>query len=90
LYTRYAAAGGDHGLVGLHRAPEGDTPIPGVVTGRTAVKLNFESPEPLAELVARLRDTGFEAAVCTQAFGSFVQVTDPDGQLVEVHEAPAA
>jgi Ribbon-helix-helix protein, copG family len=86
----YAAEGGDHGLVGLHRPPdEADAVIPGVVKGETSVKLNFESPEPVEELAARLQERGFDAQSCHESFGSFVSVVDPDGQQVQVHEAPA-
>jgi predicted enzyme related to lactoylglutathione lyase len=85
-YATYAAAGGDHGLVGLHKVPDDGTAIAGVVPGPTSVKLNFESPEPLGELTGRLRDKGFDAVERTEDFGSFVQVVDPDGQLVEIHQ----
>lgn len=86
-YATYAAAGGDHGLVGLHREPDEGGDIPGVVAGRTAVKLNFESPEPVDELVDRLRDEGYDAEACREPFGAFVTVVDPDGQRVDVHQA---
>jgi predicted enzyme related to lactoylglutathione lyase len=85
-YATYAASGGDHGLVGLHKVPDESASIAGLVPGEGSVKLNFESPEPLAELSRRLREKGFEAVECTEEFGSFVQVTDPDGQLVEIHQ----
>ncbi|MGH3499622.1 MAG: VOC family protein [Nocardioidaceae bacterium] len=85
-YASYAAAGGDHGLVGLHMMMGDDNP--GVVPGKGAAKLNFESPEPVDELTRRLVDKGFDAKACRESFGSFVTVVDPDGQQVQVHEAP--
>lgn len=87
-YATYAAAGGDHGLVGLHRTADDAGEIPGVVAGRTAVKLNFESPEPVDDLADRLRDEGYDAEVRHESFGSFVIVVDPDGQRVDIHPAP--
>ncbi|MGH3472298.1 MAG: VOC family protein [Nocardioidaceae bacterium] len=86
----YVAADGDHGLVGLHRVPDEAGPgggIPGVVAGVMSVKLTFESSESAEELATRLSARGFAAKCRQESFGSFVQVTDPDGQLVEVHEA---
>lgn len=86
-YATYAAAGGDHGVVGLHRVPDAGE-IAGVVAGRTAVKLTFESPEPVDDLAGRLLGEGYTAEVRHDSFGSFLTVVDPDGQQVEVHQAP--
>lgn len=88
-YATYAAEGGDHGLVGLHRPPDDPgAAIPGVVPGHCAAKLNFESPEPVDELTTRLQAAGYDATACYADFGSFVTVTDPDDQEVQIHQAP--
>ena len=86
-YVNFRADDGEQGQVGLHH----ETDDPPVVTGgrAAAVQLTFESAEPLTDLAARLSGAGFLAQIVTEDFGSFVVVTDPDGQPVQVH-APAA
>lgn len=83
-YSTYAAENGDHGLVGLHRRDSTD--FPGLVAGPGAVKLNFETTEPLGAVMQRLVGNGFEASVRHQDFGSSITVVDPDGQEVQIHQ----
>lgn len=85
-YVMYAAAGGDHGYVGLHYVYSDHLPI---VAGPTAVQLTFCTDEPMDEVARRLVDAGYgDAAVSRERFGAMLTVTDPDGQQVQVHEAP--
>ncbi len=86
-YVTYAAADGDHGLVGLHYVYAEELPLvekPGAAT----VQLTFQTTEALDDVARRLADSGFEAPITREEFGSFVTVTDPDGQEVQIHEAP--
>ncbi len=85
-YVNFAAAAGEHGLVGLHHVYAGELPI---VAGSGSVQLTFESAEPLGEIAARLTGAGFTAQLHTEDFGSLLSVTDPDGQPVQVHEPSA-
>ena len=82
-YVSFAAAGGEHGLVGLHHVFAGDLPI---VPGSGSVQLTFESAEPLVEIADRLTGNGFTPELHMEDFGSLLSVTDPDGQPVQVHE----
>jgi hypothetical protein len=82
-YVNYAAADGEHGLVGLHHVFAEELPI---AAGEGSVQLTFESAEPLAQLAARLEGAGFAPLLHREDFGSLLAVTDPDGQPVQVHE----
>jgi hypothetical protein len=78
------ATAGAHGQVRLHFVYSDDPPV---VSGgqAAAVQLYFESTGPLADIAARLSSAGFEPALSSERYGGAVlQVTDPDGQLVEV------
>jgi hypothetical protein len=86
-YVNFAAADGEHGLVGLHRLFAGELPI---VPGSGSVQLMFESAEPLNQIAARLEGAGFAPQLRTEDFGSLLSVTDPDGQPVQVHESSAS
>jgi hypothetical protein len=86
-FVTYAAAEGDHGLVGLHHVYADELPIvetPGAAT----VQLTFETAEALDDVARRLAVTGFEAPITHEEFGSFLTVTDPDGQQVQIHASP--
>jgi predicted enzyme related to lactoylglutathione lyase len=88
-YVTYTAGGGDRGLVGLHYVYADDLPLvakPGAATAQ----LNFETAEALDDMARRLAASGFEAPITRQDFGSFLTVTDPDGQQVQIHERPIA
>jgi hypothetical protein len=85
-YVNFAAADGEHGLVGLHHLFAGDLPI---VPGEASVQLTFESAEPLGDIAARLTSAGFAPQLQTEDFGSLLAVTDPDGQPVQLHEPSA-
>lgn len=88
-YVNFLADGGMQGQVGLHHVFAEDLPV--IRGGRSAaVQLTFESAEPLVELAARLSAAGFEPGIVTEDFGSLLHVTDPDGQVIQVHEPPAA
>ncbi len=82
-YVNFAAADGEHGLVGLHYVYGDELPI---VAGSGSVQLTFESAEPLEEIAARLDGAGFAPQLHTDESGSLLLVTDPDGQPVRVHE----
>jgi uncharacterized glyoxalase superfamily protein PhnB len=87
-YVMYAAGGGDHGYVGLHRVYGEDLPI---VPGPAAVHLTFVTDEPLDEVARRLVAGGYTDAVVTREdFGAMLTVTDADGLECQVHEVPRA
>jgi hypothetical protein len=83
-YVPYVAAGGDHGVVSLHHASDGNPPF---ATEQAAVRLSFESAENLDEVAARLEGEGFEASLRGESFGRVLTTTDADGLAVEVHGA---
>jgi hypothetical protein len=84
-FTSFAAAGGEHGLVGLHYVFSDELPV---VPGKSSVQLTFESAEPLADISARLAGAGFDPAIRTESFGPVLSVIDADGQEVQVHTPP--
>lgn len=90
-YVRYDAGDGKHGYVGVHHLyTESEAELP-IVPGRGAVHLTFATNEPLVVVADRLVQAGHEdAQVIVEEFGSMLTVTDPDGQDVQVHEAPDA
>ena len=83
-YVKYLAGGGAQGQVGLHHLV-GDELPPAAGAGTAAVGLNFETDEQLTDIAARLADGGFSPGILDKAFGQLLGVTDPDGQLVQVH-----
>jgi hypothetical protein len=87
-YVNFLADNGAQGQVGLHHVFGADLPVL-ADPARPVVQLNFESAEPLPEIAARLAAAGFEPGIMTEDFGALLHVTDPDGQIVQVHE-PAA
>jgi predicted enzyme related to lactoylglutathione lyase len=88
FYVSFLADGGTQGQVGVHRVFGDELPVvPG--GGGAPVQLTFESGEPLDQLAARLAAAGFDPGIVKEDFGSLLHVTDPDGQVVQVHE-PAA
>jgi hypothetical protein len=87
-YRMYAAAGGDHGYVGLHYVYTDVLPI---VAGPAAVHLTFATTESLDDVETRLITAGYvDAVVERQDFGAMLTVTDPDGRECQVHELPAS
>lgn len=49
-------------------------------------ELAFEADEPLADVVTRLRDAGFEPGpIVDENFGQLVRVRDPDGVWVQIN-----
>jgi hypothetical protein len=85
-YVNFAAADGEHCLVGLHHVFAGELPI---VPGSGSVQLTFESAEPLNQIADRPEGAGFAPQLHNEDFGSLLSVTDPDGQPVQVHEPSA-
>lgn len=74
---------GPGGRIALH------PPAAGTVAGDHAtVDLAFETSEPLAALVDRMRAAGYDARLRHEESGAVAVVTDPDGQTVTVHPAP--
>ena len=76
--------GRDTGLVALH-TPAADN---GIIEGPAAVRLTFETSEPLHQVADRLSAAGHPAQVRPEPFGESVYVRDPDGQEVVVHHPP--
>jgi hypothetical protein len=77
--------GGHAGLVALH-TPSADN---GILPGPAAVRLSFETGEPLREVAQRLVAAGYaDADVRPESFGAALHVSDPDGQQVVVHHPP--
>ncbi|MEW1957754.1 VOC family protein [Kineococcus sp. NPDC059986] len=71
---------GSGGEVGLHSVDSAANPQKAGSTG-----LSFTTDEPLETVARRLDAAGFPAVVVDEAFGRVLQVTDPDGQEIEVH-----
>lgn len=83
-YVNFVAAEGAQGEVGLHHVFGDDLPV--VADGRSpVVQLCFETGEPLDDIAARLSAAGHTPEITQEDFGSVLSVTDPDGQLVQVH-----
>jgi catechol 2,3-dioxygenase-like lactoylglutathione lyase family enzyme len=55
---------------------------------RADVQLSFQADEPLEEVVARLRRSGYELAteIVDEAFGRSFTIRDPEGLLIQVNE----
>lgn len=82
-YRQFAA---DRGFVGLHVARPGEFEkyLVGVSGSRASLTLTTTGePEALAKT---LREAGHDVRVDT-SFGTMLEITDPDGQLVQVHAA---
>ncbi|MFT4110992.1 VOC family protein [Propionicimonas sp.] len=83
-------AGSQAGAIGLHAGRQGG-PAPTEAPGGdwldhpALVGLGFETAEPLDALAARLRANGHGARLEVDEAGPKVVVTDPDGQVLEVH-----
>ncbi|RNI20278.1 hypothetical protein [Flexivirga caeni] len=73
------------GSVGLHPTSDEARVIPGPF----AVQLSFETATPLAEVIERVTAVGTAATLHESPWGDHVSITDPDGQPVLVHAAPA-
>lgn len=85
-FAAYGFSTRRHGAVGLH-PPTDDGSFLAEADG---VRLSFETVEPLDAVQERLARDGFPAVVRAEAFGSVVEVLDPDGVAVEVLTAPTA
>lgn len=83
-YATYDSGG--HGLVGVHYVYGDDLPILG---DGAACHLTLATGEDLAEVQARLEVAGHRYERIDEDFGSFLDITDPDGQSVQVHAVPA-
>ena len=90
-YVMFDAGDGKHGYVGLHHVYTQDPADLPIVEGRGSAHLTFATHEPLDAVAARLVEAGHgDAHVIVEDFGSMLSVTDPDGQEVQVHEAPSS
>ncbi|MGC3992724.1 MAG: VOC family protein [Propionicimonas sp.] len=83
-------AGTEAGVVGLHAGRQealapAEPPGGDWLDHPALVGLGFETSEPLDSLVARLRARGLNARLETDEAGPKLVVTDPDGQVLEVH-----
>lgn len=89
-WTALTAPGG--GTVGLHK-PSGDDdrtarPSDHNPIGAVALAgLGFTTTGSLEDLVARLNEAGYSAELPENTAGHSVHVTDPDGQVIEIHSA---
>jgi hypothetical protein len=82
-YTTYTAPhrGGE---VGIHYVYSDDLPV--VASKHATVHLTFAIAGGLGDLQARIEDAGHPLTRFDEEFGSFIDITDPDGQSVQVHE----
>lgn len=76
---RELRAGAESGIIGLHAS---ETPPP--TSGSSG--LSFKTTEPLREFVNRMRGRGYPVTEEPEAQAPHVTVTDPDGQLIEIHQ----
>lgn len=66
---------GDAGMISLHGADHEDSYV------------MFDTDEPLETLCKRLKDGGFsDAHIIDEAWGRVLEVTDPQGEQVQVNE----
>lgn len=83
----YRAFVADQGSVGLHvDRPEESQRYVAVGVG-AQVHLTFSSTGDVAALGEKLRAAGYAELRIDTTFGTMVEVTDPDGRLVQVHRA---
>lgn len=88
-YVMFDAGGSEHGFVGLHHVYTKDPADLPIVAGDGSVHLTFATHESLDDVAARLVQAGHgDAHVIVEDFGTMLTVTDPDGQEVQVHQAP--
>ena len=79
------------GIVGLHRPEEGWAPLTTSDDPRyrfPRIHLGFETSAPLGEVRDRLVAAGHPAEVVSAPEATKVHVTDPDGQVMEIHPVP--
>lgn len=85
-YSGFRLPGDRGGEIGLHRVGE-DLPID---PSGSQVHLTFATTDPLEPIAEALTAAGHaDVAITQEAFGSFLDVTDPDGKNVQVHQRPA-
>jgi hypothetical protein len=73
--TGWVSMRGDIGIMSLHAADREENAVV------------FDTDEPLEDLKKRLHDGGFsDAHIVDEAFGRMLEVTDPQGEKVEVFE----
>ncbi|GAA2760025.1 VOC family protein [Actinopolymorpha rutila] len=66
---------GDVSIIGLHGADREESYV------------MFDTDEPLEALQARLQEAGFnDARITDEAWGRMLEVTDPQGESVQVNE----
>lgn len=80
----FASFTADRGSVGVHVARPGE--YERFLTGHAGARahLTFAFTGDAEALAAQLRQAGHEVRVDT-SFGTMLEITDPDGQLVQVH-----
>ena len=82
-YTTYVAPDGG-GEVGVHYVYSDDLPV--VRSEHAVAHLTFAITGGLDELQQALEAEGFALTRFDEDFGSFIDVIDPDGQSVQVHQ----
>jgi hypothetical protein len=82
-YTTYAAPDGG-GEVGVHYVYSDDLPV--VASDHASVHLTFAIGDGLDDVQQTLQANGHVLTRFDEEFGSFLDITDPDGQSVQVHQ----
>ncbi len=84
-FAAYGFSGGAHGAVGLHPPTDKAGPY---LDEAGAIRLSFETTEPLAAVAARLEGDRVPVLQRQEAVGPVLEISDPDGIAVEVFAAP--
>jgi hypothetical protein len=83
--TGWVSMRGDVGIMSLHSAASRASAPDSADREETVIV--FDTDEPLEDLQKRLRDAGFsDAHIVDEAFGRMLEVTDPQGERIEVFE----
>ncbi len=83
-FAAFGFSGGAHGAVGLHPLTDNAGPH---LAEAGAVRLSFETSEPLDSVATRLTDNGFAPTLRDEVFGQVLAVVDGDGIAVDVLSA---
>jgi catechol 2,3-dioxygenase-like lactoylglutathione lyase family enzyme len=91
-WTALELVGTGAGVIGLHPVagalPVGPYSAENPAAPPALIDLGFETHEPPAELVERLRATGLSAELVGDGPALHVDVTDPEGLQIQIHTAP--
>jgi hypothetical protein len=91
-WTALELVGTGAGVIGLHPAagplPVGPHSPDNPAAPPALIDLGFETHEPLIDLTARLRSTGLPAELVVGGPAPHVDVIDPEGLQIQIHDAP--